>query len=185
MDHAAIYNVFVSGVSICALVYLGWWVYPLYRIDLFRQEIFSLRDELFDLAADGQIGFDNPAYLKLRRLMNKTARFGHRATMPQLLAWRFFMGARVDADEKTFHDQFILEVEALSPDAYKVVWGIYTRYRLAVLEQLVVGSLTFLIPALVPALLLVAGLLVAQGVRRIKEIGKQFSGWVEAAALHA
>jgi hypothetical protein len=39
-------------------------------LDRFRQDVFGLRDELWDFAASGQISFDDPAYRLLRQLMN-------------------------------------------------------------------------------------------------------------------
>jgi hypothetical protein len=54
---------------------------PARRVDSFRQGMFAVRDELFDYAADGQIAFDDPAYLALRRQMNGMIRYGHQLTL--------------------------------------------------------------------------------------------------------
>jgi hypothetical protein len=61
-------------------------ILPAVRLDAFRQEMFEIRDELFDLAADGQISFQHPAYILLRRQMNGFIRHGH-----QLTAFRMLM----------------------------------------------------------------------------------------------
>ncbi len=45
-------------------------ILPMLRLDCFRQNMFSVRDELFDYAAAGNISFDNPAYILLRLQMN-------------------------------------------------------------------------------------------------------------------
>ena len=42
--------------------------------------MFCVRDEMFDYAADGNIGFDDPAYQLLRREMNGLIRYGHQLT---------------------------------------------------------------------------------------------------------
>lgn len=50
------------------------------RLDRFRQRMFSLRDQVFDFAADGNIDFDDPAYRLLRRSMNGYIRYAHQLT---------------------------------------------------------------------------------------------------------
>lgn len=51
------------------------------RLDGFRQRMFSVRDEVFDYAADGNIAFNHPAYVLLRRQMNGFIRYGHQLTV--------------------------------------------------------------------------------------------------------
>ena len=55
-----------TTLSLIALWALFHWLYRDYRVDLFRQRMFALRDQLFDIAASGRIAFDDPAYGKLR-----------------------------------------------------------------------------------------------------------------------
>jgi len=63
------------------------------RLDIFRQKMFALRDELFDYAESGRIGFNHPAYRLLRQSMNGFIRYGHRLTFFQInlmmLYWKF------------------------------------------------------------------------------------------------
>lgn len=55
------------------------------RVDIFRQKLFELRSDLFDLAASGVLPFDHPAYTQLRLLINGLIRFAHRASFPTLV----------------------------------------------------------------------------------------------------
>jgi hypothetical protein len=69
-----------------SLVALSWLflvfkILPYVRLDGFRQNMFAIRDELFDYAADGNISFDQPAYVMLRRQMNGFIRYGHQLTV--------------------------------------------------------------------------------------------------------
>ncbi len=65
----------------------GFWIFvlckmiPEWRLDSFRQNMFIVRDELFDYAADGNISFEHPAYILLRRQMNGFIRYGHHLTV--------------------------------------------------------------------------------------------------------
>jgi hypothetical protein len=83
--------------SIAALMVLSILVFhfiPSYRLDSFRQRMFSVRDEMWDYAAAGNISFDDPAYLLLRKLMNGLIRYGHQLTifraMMTTLKWHLF-----------------------------------------------------------------------------------------------
>jgi hypothetical protein len=75
----------LSMISILALCYLIFWLFRRTGVARFRQEMFFLRDGLFDEARDGLIDFNHPAYGYLRMTMNGFIRFGHRLTLWQLL----------------------------------------------------------------------------------------------------
>jgi hypothetical protein len=60
-------------------------ILPEVRLDSFRQQMFAIRDELFDFAADGHISFQHPAYALLRRQMNGFIRYGHHLTVFRML----------------------------------------------------------------------------------------------------
>src|ERR1035438_863123 len=72
------------------VVWFGFW--SSVRIDSFRQNMFALRDELFDYASSGKISFSDPAYRLLRQSMNGFIRHAHRLTFFQIvtnmLAWK-------------------------------------------------------------------------------------------------
>lgn len=52
-----------------------------YRLDRFRQNLFAIRDDLFDYAAAGNVSFNDPAYWRLRLLMNSLIRYGHHVNL--------------------------------------------------------------------------------------------------------
>lgn len=62
-------------------IFVFWKMIPDWRLDSFRQDMFVVRDELFDYAADGNIAFDHPAYRLLRTQMNGFIRYGHHLTV--------------------------------------------------------------------------------------------------------
>lgn len=72
-----------------AIAFLVWFFYgPWNRfvIDLARQNLFELRDEVFLLAADGKLEFSSEAYCVLRDRLNKMIRFCHHLTLANLIA---------------------------------------------------------------------------------------------------
>jgi hypothetical protein len=92
MDMIILATVFESTVFLIILIAVGFWLWPCVRLDSFRQNMFGLRDELFDYAASGRIAFDHPAYRLLRQSMNGFIRHAHRLTFFQVvmntLAWK-------------------------------------------------------------------------------------------------
>jgi len=50
-------------------------------MEFFKQDLFILRDKVFDYARTGNIGFTDPAYIMLRHTMNGWIRFAHQRTM--------------------------------------------------------------------------------------------------------
>lgn len=83
-----------SLLSLIVLVIVLFALWPAQRVDLFRQQMFALRDELFDFAAEGNISFEEPAYILLRKLMNGFIRYGHNLTpfrtLMTFLKWKYF-----------------------------------------------------------------------------------------------
>lgn len=78
-------NLLLSGLSIFG-IWVGVFVlYRDYRIDLFREKIFQLREELFDFADKGDINFEDQGYFLLRTSMNGFIRYAHKMTLLQIL----------------------------------------------------------------------------------------------------
>jgi hypothetical protein len=86
-----------STIASAVLLWMLLSCLPALRLDIFRQKMFVVRDELFDYAAAGNIDFNHPAYRLLRKSMNGFLRYGHRLSLFQLIItwfrWHF-------ADEK-------------------------------------------------------------------------------------
>ena len=80
MDATTLSITIQSLLTLIVLSFVVFGLWPAQRTDLFRQQMFGLRDELFDYAADGKIAFDDPAYMLLRQLMNGFIRYAHNLT---------------------------------------------------------------------------------------------------------
>jgi hypothetical protein len=102
-----------STLSLLGIWLLYCWFYRDYRVDLFRQRLFKLRDSLFDYAESGQVSFDHPAYGMLRSTLNGFIRFGHRFGFLQILIFVF----RIRADD----------LEAAGEMGFQAKWTTLTR----------------------------------------------------------
>lgn len=76
-----------------------------------RQRLFELRDRLFDLAADGRIGFSDPAYLESREYLNFSIRRTHTNTFGQ-----FVLGAITLAEVGTPGETVLDTVERVQDE---------------------------------------------------------------------
>lgn len=100
-------RVLLSTHTAIALLFLWIFVFVLWRgycEDKLRQDVFALRDKLFDYAHTGAIGFEHPAYTVLRTRMNGLIRFAHRATWTHiLLAFIFTRKSMADSVSESNH----------------------------------------------------------------------------------
>ncbi len=78
MEFKAMTNTIWLLLSVGILHYCFYFVLRKYQIDAFRERLFSLRDEMFRYAQEGNIEFDHPAYGYLRRTINSMIRGAHR-----------------------------------------------------------------------------------------------------------
>jgi hypothetical protein len=72
-----------------ALGLAGLWIFVFYfwqdyRLDAFREHVFSLRDRLFLFAAEGGISFEDRAYKILRDRTNIALRYAHEFTLVRM-----------------------------------------------------------------------------------------------------
>ena len=74
-------TIIVTTVTIMGLWTFYVWIWPDYLVDRFRQDLFTIRDDLFDLAASGELSFDHPAYHIHRNLINGCIRFAHQLSV--------------------------------------------------------------------------------------------------------
>lgn len=53
--------------------------------DFARDEMFAAREDFWDVAASGAIGFDDPNYRRVREAINSNIRFAHAVSLPLIL----------------------------------------------------------------------------------------------------
>ena len=138
-------------LSMALLWILAMWLYRSYRVAYFRNEMFALRDSLFDLARTGKIPFDHKAYTTLRSMCNGYIRFGERLTVSSLTLFRLgldgehlaYLRARPDLNER------LAEMTNDLPDDVRRA----LREHKSKMHDLVAGQLVFGSPLLVATLL--------------------------------
>ncbi len=181
----------VSVLGLWSLVIFK--ILPTVRVDSFRQNMFSIRDRMFDFAAAGNIGFDDPAYLLLRQQMNGLIRFGH-----QLSVFRILLGTlkglliRELSETPSFQelwDAAIKKVE--NEEVRRQLVAFHDQSRALAMKYLVMGSPS-LWPLLFTATIVFALRGAAKGIRQLVRIsvkrvliGPLDASHIEQAATNA
>lgn len=139
-----------SLLTLILLVLLLFVLWPDQRIDVFRQQMFALRDELWDFAADGNISFEEPAYALLRQLMNGFIRYAHNLTpyrtLLAFLRWKYVTYEQTPAWSEHWN-MAVNELE--NADARAKLQQFHSRAAGLVLSQLVLSP-GFLVLSAIP-----------------------------------
>lgn len=147
------------GWFFALLCWIGFfWLYRDYRLDSFRQKLFGLRDELFELGVAEVVDFNSMAYGSLRSLINGTITHGHRFGFFEILFAQLSTRLNSSSDEivMRFASNWITACSELSQDGKVAVESIRRRVHLIVFEQVILTSfilITSLIAVLMGVLL--------------------------------
>jgi hypothetical protein len=110
-------TVLSSLLSLAGLVYLYFWIYRGFIVDSFRQDLFHLRDEVFDYAADGNISFDHDNYGMLRSTINGYIQHAHRMTLWHALVLNLFIRDKEMSGFKGFDERWSRIQRNLTPES--------------------------------------------------------------------
>lgn len=170
-----------SVVMLIFLVVLCLRLVASFRLDEFRQRMFAVRDELFDYAAAGNIGFNDPAYRLLRQSMNGFIRYGHqltffRACMGDLQRW-------VSGEEPrmVWHDKWQHALDQIdNEDVKQRLIELHLRSLQLALNRLVLGSPVFML--LVAAA--IVGLILRDGWQNIMRMWEKAAGFAVSRVIN-
>lgn len=117
---------------------LGLWILVFYlwrdyRLDSFRDHVFSIRDELFLYAAKQNIKFHDPAYTILRDRMNASLRYAHEFTMTRLL----LVSGMHEPQKSPFLVKWEASVRELPEATQMKMREINVRYNEAMLQHVI------------------------------------------------
>jgi hypothetical protein len=116
-----------------------------YRLDVLRDQLFAVRERLFDYAANGNIAFDNAAYTQLRMLLNSLIRFGYRLTFTRFLMGVIFMEWKDKPYDRELLIRWEKAVAELPPESQVELKSIRGEALVLVVRHLVTGSPVMLI----------------------------------------
>lgn len=150
------FNIIVQSIlSLLVLVVIVFALWPNQRVDLFRQQMFALRDELFDYAMNGHIAFDSPAYQLLRNLMNGIIRYAHNLSFYRstLLQWKY----QNDYTRKPWSEAWEHALQQIADkDTKRQMEEFHSRAKMLVVSQMVLnpGLVILFLPTIVLLIML-------------------------------
>lgn len=141
-----------SIASLAILCFMVFWLYRQTQLDVFRQKLFALRDDLFDAAAAGKIDFQHPAYGMLRSTINGTIRFGHRLNLPFVVCLSAIAPPRKEGDPEHFGAKLEKVMVSLNDEQRALIRDCHHRLNLLMVEHLILGSPALLVTVITPVL---------------------------------
>lgn len=94
-----------TTISLTLGAWIAFWLNRDLKVDTLRQEMFALRDRLFDEADRGLIEFSHPAYVMLRTTMNGFIRFAHRLSFLEILLFSLLVH-RDSQEERAWKEEW-------------------------------------------------------------------------------
>jgi hypothetical protein len=138
-----------TGICIVALAFVLLKFVADVRLDEFRQQMFIIRDELFDYAAAGNISFDEGAYRLLRKSMNGFIRYGHQLTFFRLCVTMIELKLQDMTSESQWTEEWRKSLERVKDDNVRTTLEqFHERAMTCVAERVIFGS-----PALISLVL--------------------------------
>lgn len=158
---------FLSLAAIAGLWYLVFWLYRDLRVDIFRQELFALRDEVFDYAAAGHISFEAPAYGLLRSAMNGFIRFGHRFNALQVLIFALLNGRDGLPHAERFDRVWSTALNSLDQETKGALIDFRSRMHQLVFKHVILSSPLLVASLVIPLGAWIAGLFCRSLIARV------------------
>jgi hypothetical protein len=132
----------IGSIGALGLWSLWFLAFKEYRISALREELFTLRDHLFIVAAKDEVAFDEPAYVELRQRLNDTVRFAHHVSLPALVFAIHFAKKKESADSASAWKSTL----ATLPEAKRqILEDVNKRMVIAFTKHLIEGSVILLL----------------------------------------
>lgn len=79
----------IGWLFLLGLYWLVSTLYRRYRLDQFREQLFELRDSLFDLVVEGGLQYSDRAYGQVRSMINGSIQYAHKLGFIEILLFAF------------------------------------------------------------------------------------------------
>jgi hypothetical protein len=133
----------IIGLTISCLIIwvLIFKLYKDYRLETFRDEMFELRDRMFDDAADGSLQFESDGYRLLRRTMNGFLRYGHNLNVVTIiLTTRAQSRGAVTPEQSRFQGAWRSSLAALPSSEKDLLTTYFERMNELVIRHFLIFS---------------------------------------------
>lgn len=160
----------IGFLTIIVIIYGPW---QSLMTDWTRQNLFEIRDEIFDLAADGRFPFDDENYRIIRESIQSAIRFAHEYTWP-----RIFVYALILSNSET-------EKSSRLQEAVQAIEDENLRERLRSFKQDIALNCLTLMVVRSPALLLLSFILIPAAFILMRAESRRLSQFADRAQREA
>ncbi|WP_263367010.1 hypothetical protein [Edaphobacter bradus] len=168
----------MSWVSAACAIWLVWslGIKPLV-LDAYRERLFELRFQLFQLGVDGKLSFNSDTYRTLETLLCGLLRFAHRVTLVTYALSRIEQDkAKKEPDHGNLSQQITLKISRTDPEAQEKLYKLMNELRDAIFLYIAFSSILFM---LIAAAFGIAQLL---GLWHPEKTKKELTGVIETEA---
>jgi hypothetical protein len=117
------------GIGLCLLLSIYRFFYQKTRLDTLREDLFTMRDGLFDYMWKHNISYDTPVYREMRRMLNGFISIAHKFNIGGLL-----LGA-ILTREKIKGDDFKVSLNNVTDEAFKQYLSeLYSKVALRIIH---------------------------------------------------
>ncbi len=137
-----IVNAILTLAALLGLWWLYFYAWRPYRTDRTRQQLFRLRDELFEYWDDHDLPFDHEAYRLMRDMLNGMIRFTHKIDLLRIAAM-IYADQKFGSGQKggRFEKRLEAALKSLPSHARRKLEHTRMEMHLIVLEHLVFHSI--------------------------------------------
>lgn len=153
----------LSGIGLLILIafFLRW-----YARDALRENLFAIRDEMFDYMWQHSLSFETPAYTMLRGSMNGLIRFAHRIS---LFVPLYASIAGLTRESENYAARVEAAIDALPEPHRKAFREFHSRYVFQVGKYFLSTSPIVWVSLIVAVVCIVLGMLLHRGWRSLSK----------------
>ena len=172
-------NILIAGANI-ALLWVLYRCWREYRVDALRHRLFIFRDELFDYALSSELAFSDPAYVLLRRRINRMLRFAHKISFTRALFMVAFLPRSLNEEMLTDNEKKWADAlgQLDRDEPREKIKELHEKVLLEVVRHMVMGAIPWM-------LVLLQALILQSLVQRIKGSLLRKASIVEVQAAYA
>lgn len=134
------FNYWASLFSIFLIFIFLFKMYEDYRVDKFRQDMFKIRDDLFDYAMRGRLSFNDPSYGLIRGAINGHIRFAHRINLLDLAMFNRILEQENYVIREPFSERLQKSMEHLTSEQKDFVTDTVMKMNFKIIEHLSLSS---------------------------------------------
>lgn len=143
-------NMFLSAISLSG-IWLLFILHRRYSIDRFREEMFRLRDEVFNYAQSGEMDFNCDAYGLLRTAANGFIRFAHKLSVLQMVLFYFSVkNCKLISPPDSFDEQWAKSLAGYDAGRIEILKEYKLRMSSLVIKHIVFSSPLLLLTVIFP-----------------------------------